>query len=213
MTLLKEFYDLLMPELPGCSTAMVDHQLRQTAREFCLRTGAWRLPFDPMNLLAGQGTYDLDSPEPESEVVKLYSFAIGGKLLWQDADHAPAGTALHLPYLRNTPPFTLSPDLLELTLAPELVPSADASGGLQLVGSLKPNASATRLPEFLKSQYSDTMRHGVLSRLMLMAKKPWTDRDLASVYAGRWQAELNFAAYQVQVGNTRAALRVKKSAI
>jgi len=62
----------------------------------------------------------------------------------------------------------------------------------------------------LKTQYSEAMRFGTLSRLMLMAKKPWTDRGLATEYASEYRQQLNFAAYQGQVGNTRQQLRVKK---
>ena len=43
---LSTFYDLVMPELPGCTTAMVDLQLVRMARDFCERTRAWRGDFD-----------------------------------------------------------------------------------------------------------------------------------------------------------------------
>lgn len=210
-TALKDFYDLLMPELPGCTTAMVDLHLRETARDFCTRTSAWKLPFDAVNLVAGQATYDLEPSEPEAEVVRVIKLTLNSELIWEDTDREQkAADSLEPKYVRNEPPFTLSPDLLEITLMTDEVPTAAVAGGMVIVGAMKPTARATRLPDFIKGQYSDAMRWGTLARLMVMAKKPWTDRALASAYLSMWNGALNFAAYQAQVGNTREKLRVKK---
>lgn len=209
---LKDFYDLLMPELPGCTTAMVDLHLRETARDFCARTSAWKLPFDNVNLVADQATYDLEPSEPEAEVVRVIKLSLNGELIWEDTDREQMGlNAIEPKYVRNEPPFTLSPDLLEITLMTDEVPTAAVVAGMVIVGAMKPTASASRLPDFLKSQCSEAMRYGTLARLMAMAKKPWTDRALASAYLGLWHEKLNFAAYQAKVGNTREHLRVRKS--
>lgn len=207
---LKDFYDLLMPEVPGCTTAMIDLHLRETARQFCHQTGAWRLPFDDVNLVADQATYDLEPSEPESEVVRIVSLTLNSELIWADTDREQRGTnAVEPKYPRNEPPFTLDPDLLEITLMTDEVPTAAVTAGMNIVGAMKPTQNAARLPDFLKSQYSQAMRYGTLARLMVMGKKPWTDRVLATAYMGLWHQELNFAAYQAQVGNTRERLRVK----
>lgn len=212
MKALSEFYDLMLPELPGCTTDMLDLQLRQVARELCDRTSAWRQAIDPISLVAGQGTYDLDSPETKSDIVRLTKLSIGSTLLWQDKeeDERTCSTTETPKYTRNEPPFSLSPDLLELTLIAAEVPAADLASGLTGEAALKPSLDATTLPDFLKTQHSETMRFGVLSRLMLMGGKKWTDRPLAAEYRTEWNKALNFAAYQGQVGNTRQRLRVRK---
>lgn len=210
-TVLADFYDLLLPELPGCGTALVDLHLRECARQFCHQTGAWKLPFDDVNMVAAQATYDLEPSEPESEVVRVIKLTVNDELLWEDSDREQRGKDSTEPkYVRNEPPFTLSPDLLEITLMTDEVPTAAVTAGLKIVGAMKPTARASRLPDFLKSQYSEAMRYGTLSRLMVMGKKPWTDRMLAVAYLGEWNKALNFSAYQAQVGNTRERLRVKK---
>lgn len=210
-TALKEFYDLLLPELPGCGTDLLDLHLRETARAFCRQTSAWKLPYDPVNLVAGQVTYDLEPSEPEAEVVRVIKLTLGTTLMWEDADREQEGCDAEEPkYTRDRPPFTLSPDLLEITLMSDETPCADLAGGLVVVGAMCPTERAASLPDFLKGQYSDTLRYGTLARLMVMNKKPWTDRALATAYLGEWNKALNFAAYQVQVGNTRRHLRVKQ---
>lgn len=215
MKAFSEFYDLVTPELPGITTDMLDYQLRQVARDFCEKTSCWRLPFDDVSLIASQATYDLEPSEPQSAVVRLVSLTLGTQLLWQsDEPHAdPQRSHCNVvtpKYDRTAPPFTLSPDLLEITLATNEVPTAALAAGMHVIGAMKPSINATALPDFLLSQYSEAMRFGTLSRLMVMAKKPWTDRALASVYAFEWGKAVNFSAYQAQVGNTRAPLRVRK---
>ena len=202
------FHDLLLPELPRCTVPMVNLQLLHTAREFCQSTSAWTSAFDDLALLPGVTTYELFPVELEAETVRLSSLRSATELLWQDRDREAkeiGQTNAH--YRSNEPPFSLSSDLLSITLAAHQAPTA--AGVLTLTGIVKPALNALTLPDLLMSQYSDAMRFGVLARLMEMGKKPWTDRELAAKYFADWRQAVSFAAYQVQVGNTRAPLRVR----
>ena len=209
MTVLTDFHDLLMPELPGCPAAMVNLQLIQTAREFCQTTSAWVLPLETVNVIAGTAAYSLFLSDPTAELTRITSMSFAGQLLWvRDEMYLNQASVFTYPaYRRNEPPFTLSDDLLNITLtAYEL---AGSTGALTLLGACKPVRTTPDLPDLLMSQYSDAIRYGTLSRLMIMGKKPWTDRELAAKYMNDWKSEVNYAAYQVQVGNTNAPLRVQ----
>lgn len=205
---LSAFYPLLLPELPDCPEPMMDLHLREVARDFCLRTSAWAVPFDAVNLVALQASYDLDAPESDAVVTRLTKLTVNTLLLWSDTDPAMDKDAPK--YRRAKPPFTVSNDLLQITLATDEVPTAATTGGLQLEGVLQPSRGATTLPDFLLTVYSDAMRVGTLARLMVMGNKPWTDRALASDYRTQWEQKVGYAAYQVDVGNTRKTLRVRK---
>lgn len=214
MSALADFYDLLLPELPGCSTAMVDLHLREVAREFCRKTSAWRLPLTAINLVAGQTTYTLAPTIADTSVVKLVDLTVNSELLWADTDRDSLSDSDIAPkYVRNEPPFTLSGDLTQITLITDEVPMASLASGMLATAALQPDVDATTLPDFLRNVHSEAIRFGVLSRLMLMGKKPWGDRPLATEYANKWHSELNFAAYQTTVGNTREHLRTRKTAI
>lgn len=209
MSALADFYDLLLPELPGCSTGLVDLHLREVARDFCSKTGQWRQALTAIDLVADQAAYTVATPA-SSELVRVTALTVSDELLWQlsdrNADRSDVGE--HAKYVPNEPPFSLSADLTQITLVE--VPTAAVVGGLEITAALKPTAFAATLPDFLKAQYSEAIRFGVLSRLMAMGKKPWTDRELAMAYDSRWSSQLNFAAYQATVGNTREPLRVTK---
>lgn len=145
-----------------------------------------------------------------SELVRITELTVAGELLWRlsDRNEGRQNAGATPKYRPNQPPFTLSADLTELTLLE--VPTAAVVGGLVIKAALKPTVAATTLPDFLKAQHSEAFRHGVLSRLMAMGRKPWTDRDLAMVYDTLWNGAVNFAAYQATVGNTREPQRTKK---
>ncbi len=214
MSKLSAFYPLIIPEVIGVTDPLVDLHLREVARDFCSRTSAWRMPFDDINLIAGQATYDLDTSEADSEVVRVTKITVNGELLWDESEDAPHSRRSHSvahdhpKYLRTEPPFSLSPDLKEITLMADEVPTAVVT--MKIVGAMKPTSTAATLPDFLRDQYSEVIRFGTMARLMAMGNKEWTDRPLAAAYESKWNQALGFAAYQAQVGNTRKPLRVKK---
>ncbi len=209
----KDYYDLLLPDLPGCGTAMLDSNLREVARDFCSKTDAWTVDFDPIDLVATQASYDLAAPTAQAEVVRIITLTVGSDLLWDDSDRLEgrADNARGTPkYERNDAPFKLSGGMDEITLLPDVVPTADLVGGMVIKASIMPKIDTTLLPSFLRTQNSESIRAGVFSRLMRMQKKPWSNPPLASEYAAEWRQALNFAAYKAQVGNTREHLRTRK---
>ena len=205
MSTLAAYYDYVMPELPGITPQMLDFHIRQTAREFCNRTSVWRQALDAVDTVAGQATYTLTMPT-DAALVRLTRLSVNGELLWIDVepkdDEDPT-------YTRNNAPFSLSNDLTQITLITEEIPEASVTDGLAMTAALQPTNAATTLPDFLLNQYVEAMRMGILYRLMLMPKKPWGDRALAMDYESRFNALVNHAAYQGDVGNTRKPLRVK----
>ena len=211
MAALDEFYPLLLMEVLSCPNPVVDHHLRIVAREFCRTTSAWGVAFDPITLTAGQATYELDPPVADAAVLRLTQMMANGILLWTFADVDPASSArvTYPKYQPQHPPFSLSPDLKEITLIADEVPGASVSGGLLLSGALQPTMTANSLPDFLLNVYGEMMRMGTLARLMAMGEKAWTDRQLSAEYQRQYSQMLGFAAYQASVGNTRERLRVR----
>lgn len=202
------FYDHLMPELPGITTAMVDLHLLHAARDFCERTSAWRYDFTQATV-ADQAAYDISEPELQSEIVRVTRLAVLGTLLFDD--RWTPDTPGDVPrYDRAEPPFSVNDDNTEITLITDEVPAASSSTGLFVTAALKPKFTATQLPDFLLKERLEAIRAGTLSRLMVMGKKPWTDRDMAMVHASEYSRHCNLAATHAQQGNTRTLLRVRK---
>lgn len=208
MKALSEFYDHLLPELPGCTTAMVDLHLLHAARDFCESTSAWRYDWTQATT-ADRALYDISQPELQSQVVRVTRLAVAGVLLFDDRWN-PDSDGDEPKYDRAQPPFTMDALGTELTLTDCEVPTASAAGALALTAALKPSFTATKLPDLLLGKYLEAMRTGTLARLMVLGKKPWTDRDLAGVYRSDYQRLALAAATRAQQGNTKARLRTRK---
>ncbi|APW38442.1 hypothetical protein RD110_15575 [Rhodoferax koreense] len=217
MTAFAAFYDHLMPELNGVTTAMVDLHLRMVARELCHDALVWRVPFTPINLVGGQAAYSLATAETMAEPVKVLSFSLAGVPIY-DAEYVPADcwwnsaeTEAKAPKYRDgSTPFALSLDLAQIILDDAEKPTASLAGGLKLIGALQPTQDATALPDFLFSRHLDTLRAGTLARLMVMAQRPWTNLTQGGMYMSAFTAGKAFAAKEARYGQTRKALRVRK---
>lgn len=213
MKTLDTFYDLLMPQLPGISTPMLDLHLVELARDFCERSRAWRGDFDPVDTVASQAAYDLSPSESQSEPVAIHKLTVNGELLFDDTwdfDNPPPRAlpcpAIRPAYTRYEPPFAMSNDHAQIVLIDAEVPTDSVAGGLVITGSMKPKRGATALPDLLMATHLETLTSGVLARLGSMAGKPWTSGN-----AGAWRMEyergVQNAATQAQHNYTRVLLR------
>lgn len=204
---LSAFYDHLLPELKGCTTAMVDLHLLHVARDFCERTSAWRVAFNT-STEANQPTYDISAPELRSEIVRLTRMVIDDVVLWDDRWDVDSDSD-EPKYTRVNPPFAMNDLNTEFTLIETETPTAAGTDNIELIAALKPAFASTTVPDILKFQHLEAMRTGTLSRLMRMGSKPWTDRPLAGEYMNDYSRLCNLAASTAQGGNTKRRLRVR----
>jgi hypothetical protein len=206
-TAFSAFYDQLLPELKGVTTAMVDLHLLHTARDFCERSGSWRFDFT-INGEAAIATYDVSIPTPHSEIVRVTRLTIDSVVLF-DEDWRPDSVNDEPKYQISEPPFTMDISNLDMTLIADETPSVAGTGNIVLTAALKPSVTSPDLPDFLKLQHLEAMRCGTLSRLMRMGSKPWTDRPMAGAYGADYERYLMQSADRAQHGNTRTRLRVR----
>jgi len=206
MSSFSAYYDHLMPDLPGCTKALLDVHLLRVARDFCSKTGIWRQELTAVNLVATQATYTLTTPS-SSALVRVVRLTVADELLWLDGED---DNNEYPKYERNKPPFSLSNDLTQITLIADETPAASLALGLKTTATLQPSTTAITLPDFLLSQHMEAIKAGTLSGLMKMMKKPWSNPGLSGEYRNEWNTLTNRAAYQAQVGNTGKLLRVKK---
>lgn len=195
------FYDHLLPELPGCTTAMLDLHLLQVARDFCNRSSAWRDAYPAIDSQAATLDYFLDTPESRSECVRVLTLTVNSELLWSAVD--PHDYQCRPRFPADCPPFSLNGDGDTITL------DCQPSGSIEIVGSMRPAGNATSLPDLLYTDYLEAMRTGTLARLMAMGRKHWTDREGAAFYASEYGKKVDFAASKARNGNTRKPLRTR----
>lgn len=190
----KAFYNLVRPELPGITEPMLDFNIVQTCADFCQTARVWQEPLIRQNTVAGQDRYSLIATY--GQPLSVLHLRINGMAIWDRRKHFNAR------YSRYHPPFRVSQNVDTLTLTRDEVPSDTQAGGFQVLAVLQPRVNDALVPDVLFNQFADEIRQGTLSRLMLMAGKPWSNPQLGAFYAGEYARKATLAANRALNGNT-----------
>lgn len=203
-----DFYDYVVPELPGIQLPLVDHWLRQISIEFCQETCVHTARVTPIDILADTSTYDLTSPVDETEPYLV-------KAAWYDdipLDIAPVDVLnryySYWPDVTDTQPSCYThtrPD--QITLYP--TPDTALSGGLKVELVLRPTLVSTGLADWVFTRHVRDIAVGVKGRLMEMPGKPWTNLQLAAAYLGDYRKAKTAATSAVNRSFARSVLSVQ----
>lgn len=182
-----QLYTLILPYLPGAEIPIVNSQIRKAVREFMKRTTIERESF-AFNTQAGVSDYRLlPSAGMVSSVMAVYRDPLAPPLkVITEETRLPAAAGEPRGW------FTTVPDLL--TLYP--TPDAEYAVTCNAVITLQP--SDVQLPEDLVTHYGEAIAAGVLSLMMDMPGKPWSQPNAAKGY-GR--------VFSGQIKTLRASLR------
>lgn len=200
MKLWSEFYDSLLPDVPGCNPAMANVALRHAAREFCDKTLAWNEIRGPQDTVAGSIEYDFDVGGSE-EVVKLLGATLNGVPLKIRAQN-------DMPPNWQTAPGGLSGILTVDRRSFFVVPQRAAGLQIQTWIALKPSKKGAGVCDPLFGQYEEDICIGAKARLMMSIKKPYTDIASAAVHRADFDARMARAARAVEKSFSRTPRRV-----
>lgn len=202
------FYDFVMPEVPGINTELVDIYLRRAAIEFCEETTVYVADHDPISLIKGIAEYDLEPPEPETDIVSVKKAwvqdagieYIGQDTLNQRPTYWPGETA---------PRPTAFTQQTQTSLIVYPKPTESLRNGLKLKVVLRPTLNATSIADWLGSKYIQEISDGAKAMLMGMSKKPWTDPEGEAKYRASFEAAKTRATIEAQRSFTRASQQVQ----
>jgi hypothetical protein len=200
MKLWSDFYDLVVPDLPGCPFLMIDNALRQAAIAFCEQSLAWSYQHPDVSVVAATAVYAF--VPPSGAVVHAITYA-------EFADTAiecKAGeSGITIDDWRNqtgTPTYVLGG-----ATSATLVPTPDVAGTLAMTVALKPSPTATGIDDAMFNEYRDAIIHGALARLMLSPKKPYSNPSLATYHQQQFTILTGQAGMRQARNYTRAPLQ------
>lgn len=202
------FYDYVLPELNGVPTNLVDIYLRRAAIEFCEETTVYVADHDPISLIKGIAEYDLEAPEPETDIVSVKKAwvedagieYIGQDTLNQRPTYWPGETA---------PRPTAFTQQTQTSLIVYPKPTESLRNGLKLKVVLRPTLSANNIADWLGGKYIQEISDGAKAMLMSMPNKPWTQPDGAAMYRAQFEAGKTRATIEAQRSFTRASQQVQ----
>ncbi len=203
---LADFYDHILPEVPGFVTGLVDQEMIQTAREFCMRTRVWHQTIDALTIEAGIAQIEIDVPD-QSQVFELHNVRVSDAPITPSTEEDLKRENLN--WHSQSGPVTdyllFEPNVIRLYP----IPSETIAGGLYLDARLVPMFGATKLPSFLLNRYIRTFAAGVKANLFSMQKKPWSNPERSAQLSTQFASEVGSVSWRTAKANSRAPLRVR----
>lgn len=171
-----QYTDLVQDVLPHLaadpSDPVTENAIKRTVIEFCAGSWIWKSFQDPVTVLPGVNTYDLE-PETGTDVSAVLAVELDGRPL----------NARDVPWLNRELPrwktvagtikYFTQIDTETLILAP--LPDSQITNALTITLALQPSQKATSLPSWIYNLYIYALVDGAVSRLMLMPNKGWSD--------------------------------------
>lgn len=194
-----DFYDLLVPDLPGCPLAAVDSALRQAAIAFCEQSLAWKYAHPSVSVVAGTAAYAF--VPPAGAVVHGITYA---ELDDKEIESHVGESGIRIAQWRHstgTPEYVLGGATF-LTL----VPQPGAHGVLTMTVALKPAPSSNGIDDTQYDEHREAIVHGAMAQLMLSPKKPYTSTQLAQYHQRQFAIKTAAAGMRVARSHTRAPL-------
>jgi hypothetical protein len=216
MATLSDFYQYVIPEVPGCPEVTADVAIRAALIEFCEKTLVIQRDLDPVTVVNGITDYDIDPPASQlvSRLMRVW---------YKDVELTPtAPDNVHNAEVYNTlftgadkersdPRMFIQKDERTFSIYP--IPKDTVANGLTIRAALKPTRNAETIEDVLFEDYAETVAHGAKYRLLSMASKPWTNGPAASLALAAFNSGINVARQRASRGHTRADLRVRLTGV
>ena len=198
-----DFIPRVMPYLPGCPVPMAAQAIVDAAIQFCESSMAVRQHLDPIVLVPGQRTYDLDTPL-QQEVARVMRAAVdGAEISLTPLAFAPMGTP------SQGRPFSLTVTRLDSYPEIQLAPIPDASYTLTVDAALRPTRTATNLADDLWTLWLDAIVAGAVSAVQRIPSQPFSDPTGAAQRHAEFRSHISRARVDASMGKVQSALRVK----
>jgi len=193
-----DLLDLLLLEVPGCSTVIATQHLQQSARQFCSDTEAFKEELAAIDLEEDDVTYTL-TPTYDCEIRRIDEVWIRTE---EDVTNGNDGT------LQAYDKYTFDPLTNVLTLDDSIEPQEDVTDGLvvkvSLVPYLKTNVwvgtptNAGGITAAFLNLWAEPILAYAKYTLMRMPAKPWSNPSLAGVYKADYDAGVTDARVETE---------------
>ena len=186
---LTDLASMISRDIPECGPGLILIALKEVAREFCIKTEAWRSELDPIDIVAEETAYDL-RVKAEAAVHRLFLVEIDGVEI-------------------DPSLFALSDNGWQIVLDDSIEPASAITDGLVVTIVLRPFADCTEYDEWFLDRYAETIVAGTKSRLFFQRKTPWYDPDSAKRFDREYVTGRSLARRETYTKHTMAPLQMR----
>lgn len=196
----------IMPDVTGAPIPLITRAIRESVREFCRQSTAYRQTIGADNLTWLAGEYTITIPDGfdlESVVSPMVlqdteeSYDIHGRSPeYLDANHAGWRTVIddkpgYFAMLSDTA-FVLTPDT-----------GTDRSDNLTVTLMLTPSRDSTTISDDFGNRWFDYLSAGSKYFLMIQPGKTWSNPDLALYNKAKWEKGIEEARAFIKTGRRK----------
>jgi hypothetical protein len=201
-----DFFDYVLPWLPGISQDMAAQHIRNAAIEFCDESGIADYDSEPIVLEAGEPRYDMSLAGADYNVARIRAAYIDKNPINPTYLDLLAASGVNWKEHTGTPYLYFQPDPLTIQVYP--TPEKDGEE-LTFTYTLRPNRDSVGVEDFIFERYVEAIAYGAITRAASMPNKPWTNDKLALEHRIMFRNAINDGKVEVNKSFTRARLQVK----
>jgi hypothetical protein len=200
------FYPFIEPEVMGCPGAVIEHHLRQAARDFCRRSMVWREWVDAVTADGTTDTFDYDLSSGQ-ELVKIT------RALSNDTPlTVTAGRDLPADWQQATPTQQWKPTLVHFDSEQfKVFPYPVAGDVIRVEMAFMPTQAATGIGDIVFDDWADELATAAKARLWAMKGQAWGDPLLAVDARTRTEGHIARAANRAMARRDQLGMRTKKA--
>ena len=208
----EDFYDEVLPYVPGCTPALAKVAIRNAVIDFCEGSLILQRDHDPVTVLQNTIDYDFEPPTGYLVTKLMKAWYKGVELQPVAPDEVPSVQLYNARYPDavksvNDPQVITQKD--ERTYAIFPFPKETAAAALTMRVALKPTRASTTIEDVIYEDYAEVMGHGAKYRLMSSPNKPYSDGNGAGASRAFFEEGINTARQRATRGYVRSDLRVK----
>jgi len=211
MKLWSDFFESVIPYVPGCPSITAEIAIKNTIIEFCEKTLILQRDHDPVTVTAGINDYDLEPPTGYL-VTKIMKAWYENVPLVPAAPDEIGSVAAYNTYAEGAegpgqPRWIFQKDERTFSLLP--VPQDTSVNAVTMRVALKPSRSASGVDDVIWEDYMEVIGAGARSRLMLMPNQLAFNPTMAGVNRLQFDQGINLARQRANRGHTRSNLSVR----
>lgn len=207
----EDFFDEVLPYLPGCTPALAKVAIRNAVIDFCEGSLILQRDHDPVSALEGIIDYEFDPPTGYLVTKVMRAWYKGNELTAKAPDELPSPNLYNTAYpnavvTKQDPSIITQKDERTFTIYPH--PQETATSAITMRVALKPTRASTSIEDVIFEDYAEIIGHGAKYRLMSAPSKPFTSPDGASSSKILFDEGVNTARQRAVRGYVRSDLRV-----
>lgn len=193
--------------VPGAQKTDIESAIRAVIREFCTKTMLWTKQLPAISIVSSTPTYTLTAPT-DTAIVAVERVEINGVYVDPVSQDVLDRSSDPWRSEESSLPSAYMVDA-EKVLRLKEIPTEDIVNGLIVWVAVKPSITTSTIPDFIVEDWYETILNGVVSYLLRMPGKSWTNVQGANYFEDYYSGYISEAKNRKVTGKAKVSIRMQ----